>query len=159
MMGFNPSLTSGFSGYCFLCGNKCGSLSLTTTGIAFCARPTDFPSAHTLGYAFCSTKGREREGSIFMKTEAWTLLSIPLPKRGEGDSGMIRNAFENSTESQLLLRGWLKYLAHPDSPIMEADGGESGTGASVSTEYVSPVPKGNQWSGPQQLLIPGVPRV
>ena len=37
MMGFNPSLTSGFSGYCFLCGNKSGSLSLTTTGIAFCA--------------------------------------------------------------------------------------------------------------------------
>ena len=34
MMGFNPSLTSGFSGYCFLCGNKCGSLSLTATGIA-----------------------------------------------------------------------------------------------------------------------------
>ena len=80
MMGFNPSLTSGFSGYCFLCGNKCGSLSLTTTGIAFCARHTDFPSAHTLEFTFCSIKGREREGSIFMKTEAWTLLSISLPK-------------------------------------------------------------------------------
>ena len=35
-----------------------------------------------------------------MKTEAWTLLSISLPKRGEGDSGMIRNSCENSTESQ-----------------------------------------------------------
>ena len=67
MMGFNPSLTSGFSGYCFLCGSKCWSLSLTTTGIAFCAQPTDFPSAHTLGFTFCSIKGREREGSIFMK--------------------------------------------------------------------------------------------
>ena len=100
MIGFNPSLTSGFSGYCFLCGNKCGSLSLTTTGIAFCARPTDFPSVHTLGFTFCSIKGREREGSIFMKTEAWTLLSISLPKRGEGDSDTIRNLYENSMESQ-----------------------------------------------------------
>ena len=109
MIGFNPSLTSGFSGYCFLCGNKCGSLSLTTTGIVFCGQPTDFPSTHTLGlFTFCSTKGREREGSIFMKTEAWTLLSISLPKMGEGDFGTIRNTFENSTGSQLLLRGWLK---------------------------------------------------
>ena len=76
MMGFNRSLTSGFSGYCLLCGNKCGSLSLTTTVTAFCARPTDFPLVHTLGFTFCSIKGREREGSIFMKTEAWTVLSI-----------------------------------------------------------------------------------
>ena len=78
-----------------------GSLSLTTTGIAFCAQPTDFPSAHTLGFTFCSAKGREKEGSIFMKTEAWTLFSIFLPKRGEGDSGTIRNSCENSPESQL----------------------------------------------------------
>ena len=35
-----------------------------------------------------------------MKTEAWTLLSISLTKKGEGDSGMIRNSCENSTESQ-----------------------------------------------------------
>ena len=98
MMGFKPSLSSGFSGYCFLCGNKCGSLSLTTTGIAFCAWSTDFPSAHTLGFTFCSTKGGEKKGSIFMKTEAWTLFSISLPKRGEGDSGTIRNSCENSTE-------------------------------------------------------------
>ena len=100
MMGFNPSLTSRFSGYCFLCGNKCGSLSLTMTRIGFCARPTDFPSAPTLGFTFCSIKGREMEGSIFMKTEAWTLLSVSLPKRGEGDSDTIRNSYENSTESQ-----------------------------------------------------------
>ena len=95
IMGFNPSLTSGFSGYCFLCGNKCRSLILTTTGIAFCAQPTDFPSAHTLGFTFCSIKGRKKEGSIFMKTEAWTFLSISLPKRGEGDSDTIRNSCEN----------------------------------------------------------------
>ena len=104
MMGFNPSLTSGFSGYCFLCGNKCGSLSLTTTGIAFCAQLTDFPSAHILGCTFCSIKWRGREGSIFIKTEAWNLLSISLPNKGEGDSGMIRNSCENSTESQLQLK-------------------------------------------------------
>ena len=36
-----------------------------------------------------------------MKTEAWTLLSISLPKRGEVDSGTISNSCENSTESQL----------------------------------------------------------
>ena len=93
VVGFNPFLTSGFSGYCFLCGNKCGCLNLTT-GIAFCAQPTDFPSAHTLVFIFCSIKGRKREGFIFMKTEAWTLLSISLPKWGEGDSDMIRNACE-----------------------------------------------------------------
>ena len=85
-----------------------GSLSLTTTGIAFCAQPTGFPSAHILGFTFCSTKGREREGSIFMKTEAWTLLSISLPRRDEGDSGMIRNSCETSTESQLQLKEQLK---------------------------------------------------
>ena len=75
MMGFNPSLASGFRRCCFFCGTKCGSLSLTTTGIAFCARPIDFPSALTLRFTCCSIKGREREGSIFMKTEAWTLFS------------------------------------------------------------------------------------
>ena len=96
MMGFNLSLTSGFSGYCFLCGNKCGSLSLTTTGIALCAQPADFPSAHTLGFTFRSIKGREMKGSIFMKTEAWALLSISLPKRCEGDSGTIRNSCEKA---------------------------------------------------------------
>ena len=64
MMGFNPSLTSGFSGYCFLCGNKSGSLSLTTTGIAFCAQPTDFPTAYTLGLTFCSGRERERKGGL-----------------------------------------------------------------------------------------------
>ena len=58
---FNPSLISGLSGYCFLCGNKCGSSSLTTTGIAFCAQPTDFPTAHTLGFTFCSGRERERK--------------------------------------------------------------------------------------------------
>ena len=104
MMGFNPCLSSDFSGYCCLCGNKCGSLSLTTTGIAFCAQPTDFPSAHTLVFTFCSINRREREGSIFMKTEAWTLLSISLPKRGEGDSGTIRKTCENNTGSQLQLK-------------------------------------------------------
>ena len=90
MKGFNPSLTR----FQWI-------LSLTTTGIEFCAQPTDFPSAHTLGFTFGSTKGRERQGSIFIKTEAWNLLSISLPNRGEGDSGMIRNSCENSTESQL----------------------------------------------------------
>ena len=35
-----------------------------------------------------------------MKTELRTLLSIFLLKRGEGDSGMIGNSCENSTESQ-----------------------------------------------------------
>ena len=29
-----------------------------------------------------------------MKTEVWTLLNISLPRRGEGDSGRIRNLGE-----------------------------------------------------------------
>ena len=78
------------------------------TGIAFWAWPTVFPSSHTLGFTFCSVNGKEIEGFIFMKTEAWALLSISLPKRGEGDSGTIRNLCENRTESQLQLRGQLK---------------------------------------------------
>ena len=77
---FNPYLTLRFSGYYFLCGNKCRSLSLTTTGIASCARPTDFPSAHILRFTFYSIKGGEKDASIFMKTKAWTLLSMSLPK-------------------------------------------------------------------------------
>ena len=98
----------GFNGYCFWCGNRWGSLSLLATGIAFCARPTVFPSTHTLGFTFCSISERERAGSIFINTEAWTLLSTSLPRRGEGDSSMIRKVWENSTESQLQLKGWLK---------------------------------------------------
>ena len=80
MIGFNPSLTSGFRKYCFLCGNMCGFLSLTTTGIAFCAQPTVFPSTHTLGFTFCSVHGRESRASIFMKTEAMTCSVYPSLK-------------------------------------------------------------------------------
>ena len=76
---FNPSLTSGFRKYCFLCGNMCGFLSLTT-GIAFCAQPTVFPSTHTLGFTFCSVCGRESGASIFMKTEAMTCSVYPSLK-------------------------------------------------------------------------------
>ena len=108
MMGFNLSLTLGFSGYCFWRGNRWGSLSLIMTGTAFCAQSTIFPLVHNLGFTFCSINGKERAGSTFMKTEAWILLSISLPRRGEGDSSMIRNWWENSTESQLQLKGWLK---------------------------------------------------
>ena len=45
-----------FRGYCFWHGNKWGSLSLIMTGTAFCVQPTVFPSAHTLGFTFCSVK-------------------------------------------------------------------------------------------------------
>ena len=71
-----------------------------------------------------------------MKTEAYTLLSISLPKRGEEDSDTIRNSCENSTESQSQLTEELKQylLARPDSRITEANQEESGPGASVSTE-------------------------
>ena len=107
MIGFNPSLTSGIRGYYFWYGNMCESLSLTSTGIAFCVQPR-FTLAHTLGFIFCSTNGRERESSICMKTKAYTLFSISLPRRGEGDFSTIRNLWENSTESQSQLKGWLK---------------------------------------------------
>ena len=56
------------------------------TGTALCAQPPVFPSTHTLGCTFCSTK---RAGSIFVKTEAWTMFSISLPRRGGGDSSTI----------------------------------------------------------------------
>ena len=62
-------------------------MGLIVTRAAFCAWPTVFSSAHTLGFTFCSINGRERAGSICMKTEAWTLLSIFLPRKGEGDPG------------------------------------------------------------------------
>ena len=80
MIGFNPSLTSGFSGYCFLCGNKCGSLSLTAIGIVFCARHTDFPSAHTLGFTFCSTKGRKGRAPYSWKQRHGPCSVYPSPK-------------------------------------------------------------------------------
>ena len=51
-------------------------MSLIVTGIAFCAQPIVFPSAHTLGFTI---NGRDREGSLFMKTEAWILFSMSLP--------------------------------------------------------------------------------
>ena len=80
MISFNPSLTSGFRRYCFWYGNTCGSLSLATTGKAFCAQPTVFPSTHTLEFTFCSVPGRERGASIFMKIEAWTCSVYPSLK-------------------------------------------------------------------------------
>ena len=55
---------------------------MTGTGFVL---DTVFPSADTLGLTFCSINGREIEVSIFIKTEAWALLNISLPKRGEGD--------------------------------------------------------------------------
>ena len=54
---------------------------MTMTEIAFCAQPTVFPSGHIVEFTFCLINGRERECSIFMKTETWTLLNISLPKR------------------------------------------------------------------------------
>ena len=60
-------------------------MSLIKIGTALCALPTVVPSAHMLGFTFCSINGRER-------AEAWTLLSISLPSSGEGDSGTIRNS-------------------------------------------------------------------
>ena len=105
MIGFNTSLTSDSRGYYFWCGNMCGSLSLTSPGITFCVQPSFYISPYSRIYILFNQWERKR---IFMKTEACSLLSIYLPKRGEGDSGMIRNSCENSTESQLQLRGKLQ---------------------------------------------------
>ena len=57
-----------------------GSLSLTTTGIAFYARPTDIPSAHTLGFTVCSTKGREGGLHIYENRGMDLVQYIPPPK-------------------------------------------------------------------------------
>ena len=54
---------------------------MTVTEIAFCAQITVFPSGHIVGFTFCLINGRERECSIFMKTETRTSLSISLPQR------------------------------------------------------------------------------
>ena len=62
------------------------------TGTAFYVQPTVFPSTHALIFTFCSISKRERASSIFMKTEAWILLSIFLPRRCEGDPSTIRNS-------------------------------------------------------------------
>ena len=83
IIGFNPFLNSGFSRYCFLCGNKCRSLRLTPTEIAYCAQQEIFHQPifqDSLFFFFFSAKVRQRESFIFMKTEAWTLLSISSPK-------------------------------------------------------------------------------
>ena len=100
MMCFNPSLTSGFSGQCFLCGNK-WVFELDNYRNSILCSTHRFSISPYCRITFCSTKGREREGSIFMKAEAWTLFSIFLHKRGEGDSDTIRNSCKNSPESQL----------------------------------------------------------
>ena len=67
-------------------------------GTDFYARPTVFPPPTLQNLHFVQLK---RVGSIFMKTEAWTLLSISLPRKGEEDFGMMRNSCENSTGSQI----------------------------------------------------------
>ena len=66
--------------------------------------PPFFSSVHNLGFTFCSINGKERAGSIFMKTEAWSLVSISLPKRDEGDWHYQNLMRKNSTESQLQLK-------------------------------------------------------
>ena len=68
-------------------------------GTAFVLDPV-FPSADTLGFIFYSINGRERVNFISMKTEAWTLLTISLPRRVR--ETLVRSETqENSTESQL----------------------------------------------------------
>ena len=74
------------------------------TGTVFCAQLIVFPSVHTLEFTFCSINGRERASSIFMKTEAWTLFSISFARRGEWNSGKIRNSWENSKSPNCSLK-------------------------------------------------------
>ena len=86
-----------------------GSLSLTTIGIAFCAWPTDFPSAHTLAFTVCSTKGRERGGLHIYENRGMDLVLYIPPQKGWGRLWHNLALCKNSTESHLQLRGWLKY--------------------------------------------------
>ena len=65
-------------------------MSVIRTGTAFYTRPTVFLSPTLYNLHFVQLK----EGSKFMKTEDWTLLSISLPRKGEGDFGMMRNSRE-----------------------------------------------------------------
>ena len=80
MISSNPYLTSDFRGYCFWCGKMCRSLSLTVTGTAFCARPTVFPSAHTLGFIFCSINGEKVRAPYSWKQRHGSWSVYPSPK-------------------------------------------------------------------------------
>ena len=51
-----------------------------------------FTISPTLRFTFCSINERERVGSIFMNTKAWTLFSISLPRKCEGDPSRITNS-------------------------------------------------------------------
>ena len=84
MMGFNPSLTLGFTGYCFWYGNRWGSLSLTRIETVFCAQPTVFPSVHTLGFTFCSNNGREQ--APHYENRGLDLAQYILPRKHEGET-------------------------------------------------------------------------
>ena len=79
-------------------GDRWWSLSLKTTGAAFCVWPTVFPSANIVEFTFCSTDRTERTGSIFLKTEAWSFFSISLLRRYEGDLARLETQ-ENSRVS------------------------------------------------------------
>ena len=74
-----------------------------------------------------------------MKTEAWTLLSISLPRRGEGDSVTIRNSWEISQSPTCSLKGdWNNSIWLIQKPHYRAvDREESRPGALVSTEKVA----------------------
>ena len=106
VVGLNPFLTLGFSGYYFWSGNRCGSLSLILIGIALCAWPTVFPSAHILGFTFCSFNG-DKEWAPYSWKQAWTLFSISLPK-GVRETLAQSETHVKTVESQLQLRAQLK---------------------------------------------------
>ena len=149
VMGFNPSLISGFSGYCFLCGTKCGSLSLTTTGIAFCARPTDFRSAHTLGFTY-SWKQRHGLCSVYPSPKGMreTLArSGTHVKIAQSPSYNLKNNWSNTF--------WLVQTV----PLWKRIGKKEGQGLQLAQSKLPQYLKGNQRIGPPQLLIPRVPQV
>ena len=79
MIDFNPSLT--FSGHCFRCGNKQGSLRLIMTGTAFCVQHTIFPSAHTSGFTFARLMGEKVQTPYSWKRKPGPCPVYPSPDR------------------------------------------------------------------------------
>ena len=76
MLGFNPSLTLVFSGYCLLYGNKWGSLSLITTEAAFVLDPLF--SHQDLG--FVQLMGEKEQAPYSWKQRPGPCSAYPSPE-------------------------------------------------------------------------------
>ena len=159
MMGFNPSSVSGFSGHCFRCGHRQASLSLIKTGTAFLLDPQSFRQPTLQDLHSVQLMGEKEQAPYLWKQEAWTLLSIFLPRRGEGECSRIRDSWEKQQSPSRSLKGdWNSSVGLVLTVPLQWWIRRKAEQASASTEKSAPVSKTNRLIGPPQLLIPGVPQ-